>query len=112
MTPVMTMVFNGVGLVGAYFVTVKVKGVDPGAVLNSFSYYTDPTDYLIGALKALVFGVSYALVACYRGLDVRGGATELGRATTRAVVEGAVSILIFDYFLTDLSLVVWPPRRY
>jgi phospholipid/cholesterol/gamma-HCH transport system permease protein len=110
MTPVLTMVFNAVGLLGAYFVAVKLKGVDPGAALNSFSFYTDPTDYLIGAIKALVFGVSFSLLACYRGLYVRGGATELGQATTRAVVEGAVSILILDYFLTDLSFVVWPPR--
>jgi phospholipid/cholesterol/gamma-HCH transport system permease protein len=104
------MVFNFVGLVGAYVVAIDLKGVDPGGALHSFSYYTDPIDYLMGALKAVTFGLAYSLVACYQGLNVRGGARELGRATTRAVVEGAVSILILDYFLTDLFLVIWPSR--
>jgi phospholipid/cholesterol/gamma-HCH transport system permease protein len=110
MTPIMTMVFNLVGLVGAYLVAVHLRHVDPGGVLHSFRFYTDPIDYLQGAIKATAFGVAFTLVACYQGFNVRGGARELGRATTNAVVEGAVAILVLDYFLTDLMLVIWPPR--
>jgi phospholipid/cholesterol/gamma-HCH transport system permease protein len=111
MTPVLTMVFNVIGLAGAYVVAIHLKHVDPGGVMNSFKFYTDPLDYWIGIIKAVVFGISFSLAACYRGLNVRGGARELGRATTQAVVEGAVSILVLDYFLTDLTLAVWPPQR-
>jgi phospholipid/cholesterol/gamma-HCH transport system permease protein len=110
MAPVMTMVFNIMGVLGAYIVSVKLKRLDPGGVMASFRYYTDPLDYTEGAIKAMVFGLAFSLVACYRGLNVRGGAKELGRATTQAVVEGAVSILVLDYFLTDLLLVLWPPH--
>ncbi len=110
MTPVMTMVFNAVGLVGAYLVAVHLRHVDPGGVLHSFRFYTDPLDYLEGAVKATAVGIADTLVACYQGFNVRGGARELGRATTNAVVEGAVAILVLDYFLTDLMLVIWPPR--
>jgi len=110
MTPIMTMLFNVVGLVGAYLVAVHLRHVDPGGVLNSFRYYTDPMDYLQGAVKSVAFGLAFTLVACYQGFNVRGGARELGRATTNAVVEGAVAILVLDYFLTDLMLVIWPPR--
>jgi phospholipid/cholesterol/gamma-HCH transport system permease protein len=110
MTPVMTMVFNVVGLVGAYLVAVHLRHVDPGGVLHSFRFYTDPLDYLEGAVKATAFGIAFTLLACYQGFNVRGGARELGRATTNAVVEGAVAILVLDYFLTDLMLVIWPPR--
>jgi phospholipid/cholesterol/gamma-HCH transport system permease protein len=111
MTPVMTMVFNIVGVAGAYFVAIHLQHVDPGGAIHSFKFYTDPVDYTIGAIKAMAFGVAFSLVACYQGLNVRGGAKELGRATTQAVVEGAVSILVLDYFLTDLLLVVWPPHH-
>lgn len=110
MTPIMTMVFNLVGLFGAYLVSIHLRHIDPGAVLNSFRYYTDPLDYLEGAIKAVAFGIAFTLVASYQGFNVRGGARELGRATTNAVVEGAVAILVLDYFLTDLMLVIWPPR--
>jgi phospholipid/cholesterol/gamma-HCH transport system permease protein len=111
MTPVMTMIFNVVGIAGAYFVSVHLQNVDPGGVIASFKYYTDPLDYTIGAIKAAAFGLAFSLVACYQGLNVKGGAKELGRATTQAVVEGAVSILVLDYFLTDLLLVIWPVRH-
>lgn len=111
MTPIMTMAFNVVGVAGAYFVAVHLQHADPGGVIASFKYYTDPLDYVIGGIKAMAFGLAFSLVACYQGLNVRGGAKELGRATTQAVVEGAVSILVLDYFLTDLLLVVWPPRQ-
>jgi phospholipid/cholesterol/gamma-HCH transport system permease protein len=110
MTPIMTMVFNIVGLMGAYLVAVHLRHIDPGGVLHTFRFYTDPLDYLEGAIKAAAFGVAFTLVACYQGFNVRGGARELGRATTNAVVEGAVAILVLDYFLTDLMLVIWPPR--
>jgi phospholipid/cholesterol/gamma-HCH transport system permease protein len=110
MTPIMTMLFNVVGLFGAYLVAVHLRHVDPGGVLNSFRYYTDPIDYLQGAIKSVAFGLAFTLVACYQGFNVRGGARELGRATTNAVVEGAVAILVLDYFLTDLMLAIWPPK--
>ncbi len=110
MTPIMTMVFNVVGLFGAYLVAVHLRQVDPGGVLHTFRFYTDPLDYLEGAIKAVAFGIAFTLVACYQGFNVRGGARELGRATTNAVVEGAVAILVLDYFLTDVMLVIWPPR--
>jgi phospholipid/cholesterol/gamma-HCH transport system permease protein len=110
MTPIMPLVFNVVGLAGAYFVAVHLRRVDPGGVLQSFHYYTDPLDYLEGMIKATTFGVAFSLVSCYQGFNVRGGARELGRATTNAVVEGAVAILVLDYFLTDLMLVIWPSR--
>jgi phospholipid/cholesterol/gamma-HCH transport system permease protein len=109
MSPIMTMVFNIVGLGGAYFVAVKLNNIDPGAVLASFHYYTDPTDYLQGTIKAVVFGVSFSVLACHEGLGVRGGAREVGKATTNAVVAGAASILVLDYFLTDALLLIWPP---
>jgi phospholipid/cholesterol/gamma-HCH transport system permease protein len=109
MTPIMTMAFNIVGLFGAYVVAIYLNHVDPGGALQTFRFYTDPVDYLQGAIKAVVFGGAFSLVACYQGYNVRGGARELGRATTRAVVEGAVGILVLDYFLTDLMLVIWPP---
>ena len=91
---------------------MHLRHVDPGGVLHSFRYYTDPIDYLQGAIKAVAFGIAFTLVACYQGFNVRGGARELGRATTNAVVEGAVAILVLDYFLTDLMLVIWPPQAH
>jgi len=106
--PIMAMVFNIVGLLGAYLFSIYFEHVDLGQFTEQFTYWTDPKDYTIGALKALVFGVTLSVAACYQGFNVRGGAKEVGRATTSAVVSGSVSILVSDYFLIDAFHILWP----
>ncbi len=108
MMPIMTMVFNIVGLIGAYAYSIFLEHIDLGQFIEQFTYWTDPKDYVIGACKAAVFGLTLSTAACYQGFNVRGGAKEVGLATTRAVVAGSVSILCSDYFLIDLFHILWP----
>jgi phospholipid/cholesterol/gamma-HCH transport system permease protein len=108
MMPVMTMVFNIVGLLGAYLYSIYLKDIDLGQFIEMYTYWTDPKDYVIGGVKSIVFGAALSLVACYEGFNIRGGAKEVGLATTRAVVAGSVSVLILDYFLIDAFHVLWP----
>ncbi len=110
MLPVMTMVFNVLGLLGGYVISILVYQIDLGQVLELFRHWVDPVDYIQGLIKATVFGITVALTACYQGFNVRGGAKEVGRATTAAVVSSSVTILILDYFLIEIMNVVWPPR--
>jgi phospholipid/cholesterol/gamma-HCH transport system permease protein len=106
--PIMTMVFNLVGLLGAYLFSVKLMQVDVGAFFEYFRFWTDPSDYFQGAVKAAVFGISLSLSACFQGFNVRGGAKEVGLATTNAVVAGSVSVLVLDYFLSDMLATFFP----
>jgi phospholipid/cholesterol/gamma-HCH transport system permease protein len=108
MLPVMTMVFNVVGLFGGYIVAIVFYEVDFGQAVELYRFYTDPSDYLQGVIKATVFGLAMAITACYQGLNVRGGAKELGLATTRAVVAGSVATLVLDYPMIQLFTVIWP----
>jgi len=108
--PVMAMVFNIVGLIGAYMFSIYFEHIDLGQFVEQFTFWTDPKDYIIGAVKALVFGLTLSVAACYQGFNVRGGAKEVGLATTRAVVAGSVSILVSDYFLIDAFHILWPSK--
>jgi phospholipid/cholesterol/gamma-HCH transport system permease protein len=108
MMPIMTMVFNIIGLFGAYLYSIVLRNIDLGQFIEQYKYWTDPKDYIIGATKAAVFGISVSVAACYQGFNVRGGAKEVGLATTRAVVAGSVSVLVSDYFLIDLFHILWP----
>jgi len=108
MLPIMTMVFNVVGLLGAYIISILVYQIDFGQVLELFRHWVDPLDYVQGLIKAVIFGVAMALTACYQGFNVRGGAKEVGRATTAAVVSSSVSVLVLDYFLIEIMNVIWP----
>lgn len=53
-------------------------------------------DFLIGLVKAAVFGLVVAAIGCARGLDTGAGAAAVGVSTTRAVVAGIVWIVVLD----------------
>ena len=102
MFPVLTMVFNLVGLAGSYIVAVHMSGVDPGNYIAKITWYVTGNDLISGLVKASVFGGFITLVSCFMGYRAEGGARGVGTATTHAVVISSVSILILDYFLTVL----------
>jgi len=108
MLPVMNMVFNIVGLIGVYVVAIVSYQIDLGQVLALFRHGVDPIDYIEGLIKAFFFGLTMATCACYQGLNVRGGAKEVGLATTRAVVSTSVTVLVLDYFLIQVMNVIFP----
>jgi phospholipid/cholesterol/gamma-HCH transport system permease protein len=108
MLPVMTIVFNVVGLMGGYFIAIIVYNVDFGQAAELYRFYTDPSDYMQGMIKAVIFGLAMSITACFQGFNVRGGAKEVGRATTRAVVASSVAVLVLDYPLIQLFTVIWP----
>jgi phospholipid/cholesterol/gamma-HCH transport system permease protein len=104
MVPLLTMVFNFVGMLGAYLVAVVFEGVDRGIFIENTRWLLDPNDVLQGVAKATVFGAALSLISCRQGFYASGGAKGVGLATTRAVVASFVTILVLDYFLSDLWL--------
>jgi len=108
MLPVMSMVFNVVGLIGVYVIAIISYHIDLGQVLELFRHGVDPIDYVEGLIKAFFFGITMATCACYQGFNVRGGAKEVGLATTRAVVSTSVTVLVLDYFLIQIMNVLFP----
>ncbi|MBK8169880.1 MAG: ABC transporter permease [Sandaracinaceae bacterium] len=102
MLPVLVMIFNIVGIFGAWLVCVKILGLDPGIFVDKVRWFVDAKDVTQGMVKALVFGFAVSLIACRHGFYAKGGAAGVGQATTRAVVQNAVTILFLDYIITSL----------
>ena len=55
-----------------------------------------PTTFWVGLMKAPVFALLIALAGCYRGLEVRSSARELGRLVTVAVVQAIFLVILAD----------------
>ncbi|MEZ4288195.1 MAG: ABC transporter permease [Polyangiales bacterium] len=104
MLPVLTMLFNIVGMFGAWIVGVKMLGIDHGIFLGQMRWLVDWKDVWQGLIKAAVFGVTICLIACRQGFYAGGGAQGVGRATNRAVVHSAIAVLLLDYVVTSLVL--------
>jgi phospholipid/cholesterol/gamma-HCH transport system permease protein len=102
MLPILVVFADLIGIMGGYFVAVKVLGTSSTIYVNRTLQYLEFSDVSVGLIKAAVFGVIIALVGCQMGFYTEGGAEGVGRATTKAVVGASILILISNYFLTAL----------
>ncbi|MBN1829811.1 MAG: ABC transporter permease [Deltaproteobacteria bacterium] len=102
MVPALTIVSDFMGIMGGYFVGVKLLKINEGIFLKNIYKLVGLDDIYNGLIKAACFGLILSLVGCYKGFTTYGGAEGVGRATTEAVVIASISILISDYFLTAL----------
>ncbi|MBF0492464.1 MAG: ABC transporter permease [Deltaproteobacteria bacterium] len=108
MLPLLTGLFNVVGLLGAYWVGVSYLEIPEGPFLSRLDYYLDASDIVQGLIKAALFGLVLTAVSTYQGFHTKNGAEGVGRSTTRAVVISSVAILVLDYFLTTWMLELFP----
>jgi len=102
--PLLTSIFDVVGIFGGYMVGVGLMGAPSGAYFNGIAANMDAHDIMTGIYKALVFAVIVMWVCCYKGYHAERMATGVSRATTEAVVLSSAMILAFDYFLTSILL--------
>jgi phospholipid/cholesterol/gamma-HCH transport system permease protein len=102
--PLLTSIFDVIGIMGGYLVGVLLMGAPSAAYFNGIAGNLHGDDISGGLYKALVFGLIVSWVSCYKGYNAQRMATGVSRATTEAVVLSSVLILMFDYFLTSLLL--------
>jgi len=92
----LTVIANVVGVLGGLMTSTLVLQINPRTYIDLTRDALTHTDYFTGLLKAGVFGVLIALLACHEGLSVAGGAVGVGRATTTTVVKSVVCLIGAD----------------
>jgi len=100
--PLLTALFNVVGIAGGYVVGVGTLGLSSGTFISQIVQAVDTVDIMSGFVKSLVFGLCVFWIACYKGWTCGFGAVGVNRATTSAVVTASVVILVLDYFLSSI----------
>ena len=106
--PVLTVLCDTIGIIGGGFVATSQLGVGwPQYASTAFDALQEkggliplPMDVYAGLLKSFVFGGIIAVISCASGLEARGGALGVGRATSRAVRDSIIAVIIANYFLT------------
>jgi len=102
--PMLTLLADMIGSLGAYIVSVTVYGIEGGGYLNYLFDFLSPRDVFMGLIKAVVMGFIVSTICCFYGLNVSQGAKGVGDGATRAVVASSVAILVADYILTTIIL--------
>lgn len=90
------------GLIGGLIVGPSVGAVTTTDYLEGIQYMFTPYYVYFSLIKTLFFGFLVATIPSYFGYYVEGGAFEVGAASTRAVVNTNIMILVFDLILTQL----------
>ncbi len=99
--PMLAAIFDVIGLMGGYLVGVRLLGLNAGTYFGEMNSYVEVNDIVGGIYKAMSFGVLIAWVCCYKGYYSRFGAEGVSAATTQAVVNTSVLILVWDYVVTS-----------
>ncbi len=108
--PLLTAIFDVVGIFGGYLAGVKLMGVSSGAYFNGMMQSVSNHDIRLGVIKSFVFALLLVWICTGRGYfvqQIRGagfGAESVSKVTTQAVVFSSISVLIFDYLLTAVLL--------
>lgn len=108
MLPVLTLYADIIGILGSYLICVFKLGITSSMYLNITFNALVYKDLFTGLFKAWIFGMVIALVSCYEGFNVEGGAEGVGKATTRSVVITFLLIIAADCLFTALFYFIIP----
>jgi len=100
--PLLTVFADALGVLGGALIAYSQLGVGFSEFVDRFDYAVSLTNYLIGVGKAPVFAVIIALVGCYQGFQVSGGADSVGHHTTISVVQGIFLVIVSDALFSIL----------
>jgi len=108
MLPILTLYANIIGILGSYFICVIKLGITSSMYMHVTFSSLLYKDLFTGLFKSWIFGMLIALISCYEGFNVEGGAVGVGRATTRSVVFTFIMIIAADCFFTALFYFIFP----
>jgi phospholipid/cholesterol/gamma-HCH transport system permease protein len=106
--PFLTLMADFFGLLGGLLIGGWYIEMPARYYLDRLSMVLLPLDFYWGMVKSLVFAVIIANVGCYMGITVKGGAAEVGRATTAAVVTSIFLVIVADALISLVYVQIRP----
>lgn len=100
MMPLLCLYADLMGILGGAAVSLSIFDISPIQYYNEIQKAVHLTDFAIGLFKGLVFAVLIATAGCMRGMRCGSSASAVGDATTQAVVDSIIYIVIADSIIT------------
>jgi len=102
--PFLVIISMFIGIVGGMFAGSFSGTISVHDYIYGIQYAFEPFYITYSIIKSVFFAFIITSISSYYGYFVRGGALDVGRASTRAVVNSSVLILLFDLLLTQFLL--------
>ena len=94
--PFLTLFSNLFAVAGGLTIGVLMLDLTPNSYMSQTIQTITLFEIIWGLVKSAVFAALIAWIACFRGLQVKGGAAAVGNAATSAVVSSIFLIILFD----------------
>ncbi|TSA33321.1 MAG: ABC transporter permease [Verrucomicrobiaceae bacterium] len=108
LTPCLAVISVVSGMAGAAFISSVMLHLSYGFFLDQVMANLLTKDILAGVVKSFLFGGIIGVIACYKGLAVRGGAVGVGSATTSSVVTAISAVIACDSLCNIFMVVLFP----
>ena len=102
--PFLNILSMFIGIFGGYLAALLTGCVSPANYIEGLYFAFVPFYVIYSMIKTAVFAFIITSVPAYHGFYASGGALEVGRASTRAVVYSCILILLFNVILTQMLL--------
>ncbi len=103
MMPVLSIYAMAVGLIAGIWIAQVAANVPPITFLDSVKQTILDRDFVVHFTKSWINATIVVMFSCAVGLHTRGGAEDVGIATTRTIVWTMTMIFVFNYVVTSLT---------
>jgi len=104
MFPLLVVIAGVCAIFGGYLAGTLTGIVTPTEYIQGIRSSFDPYTIQFALIKSVVFDFIISSVSCFKGYNTRGGALEVGVASTEAVTTSVITLLLSNYFLAELLL--------
>ena len=103
--PVLIVLSMFLGILGGWLSCITTGMISSEDFIMGIRFWFDPFTITYALIKTVVFAFLIVTVSAYHGYIIKGGALDVGTASTKAVVYSSILIIIFNLILTQLLLV-------
>lgn len=104
----LTVIVTMTAMATGYIMNVGGGLVSEGGYLGSFVSFSQPLDFVVAEIKALIFGMVAVVVAAHKGLSASGGPKGVADGVNEAVVLSVILLAVINVALTQVYVMLFP----
>ncbi len=105
--PVLVIISEILGIIGGYMVATAQAHLPSAFYIRETLKAVGYIDFFSGFIKVFFFSIIVGWICCYQGFFTKGGATGVGRFTTKAVAYSYIAVIVSNTVLTKIILTFW-----